>query len=75
MFWFFGHKACGNLAALPGIEPAPPALAGGVLATGLPGRSPLMFLILPYADSQLQPFPKLHVHVKLPVRRLSFDCL
>ena len=33
MFWFFGHKACGILAPRPGIEPIPPALEGGFLAT------------------------------------------
>ena len=39
MFWFFGHEACGILAPQPGIEPAPPALEGEVLTTGLPGKS------------------------------------
>ena len=39
MFWFFGRKACGILAPRPGIEPAPPALEGEVLTTGLPGKS------------------------------------
>ena len=39
MFWIFGHKACGVLALQPGIEPAPPALEGKVLTTGLPGTS------------------------------------
>ena len=28
---FFGHKACGILAPQSVIEPAPPALEGGVL--------------------------------------------
>ena len=37
MFWFFGIKACGNLAPQPGIKPALPALEGDVLTTGLPG--------------------------------------
>ena len=32
MFWFFGPEACG-------IEPAPPALEGEVLTTGLPGKA------------------------------------
>ena len=40
MFWFFGQKACGILAPQPGIEPAPLALEGKVLTTGLPGKSP-----------------------------------
>ena len=40
MLWFFGHEACGILVALPGIEPAPPALEDGVLTTRLPGKSP-----------------------------------
>ena len=40
MFWLFGSKECGILAPRPGIEPAPPALEGEVLATGQPGRLP-----------------------------------
>ena len=36
---FFGFKACGFLAPLPGIKPAPPVLEGEVLTTGLP-KSP-----------------------------------
>ena len=40
MFWFFGQEACGILSPQPGIEPAPPALEGQVLATGPPGESP-----------------------------------
>ena len=39
MFWFFGPEACGILAPRPGIKPAPPALEGEVLTTGLPGKS------------------------------------
>ena len=39
-FGFFGHEACGILASQPGIKPAPPALEGEVLTTGLPGKSP-----------------------------------
>ena len=42
IFWFFGDKACGILAPRPGIEPIPPALEGGFLATGPP---PLPFLL------------------------------
>ena len=38
-FWFFGHKVCGVLTPWPGIEPAPPALKGGVLTTESPGKS------------------------------------
>ena len=30
MFWIFGHEACGILALLPEIKPAPPALQGGL---------------------------------------------
>ena len=45
MFWFFGRKACGILAPQPEIEPAPTALEGEVLTTGLPGKS-LKFLIM-----------------------------
>ena len=35
----------GILAPWPGIEPAPPALKGEVLTTGLPGKSLIFFLI------------------------------
>ena len=35
MLCFFGLKACGILAPLPGIEPVPPALEGEVLTTRL----------------------------------------
>ena len=38
MVWFFNHEVCGVLAPLPGIKPAPPALEGEVLSTGLPGK-------------------------------------
>ena len=44
MFWFLGHKAYGFLAPRLGIEPAPPALEGEVLTTGLSGES----LYLPF---------------------------
>ena len=39
MFWVFGREARGVLAPWSGIEPTPPALVGGVLTTGLPGKS------------------------------------
>ena len=39
IFWSLGRKACGILAPRPGIEPAPLALEGEVLTTGLPGKS------------------------------------
>ena len=45
MFCFFGWEACGILAPQPGIEPAPPALEGEVLTTGLPGKSPKLFYL------------------------------
>ena len=38
--WVFGHKACGTLSPWPGVKPAHPALEGGVLTTGVPGKSP-----------------------------------
>ena len=44
MFSFFSHKACRILSPWPGIEPAPPALEGEVLTTGLPGKS-LQFIL------------------------------
>ena len=34
----FGCEACGILAPQPGIKPAPRALEGEVLTTGLPGK-------------------------------------
>ena len=39
MFLFFCSEACDILAPPPGIEPAPLALEGEVLATGPPGKS------------------------------------
>ena len=39
-FWvFFGQEACGILAPQPGIEPTAPALEGGFLTTGPPGKA------------------------------------
>ena len=46
MFCFYGHEACGILAARPGTEPIPPALEGDVITTGLLGKSPEIFLFL-----------------------------
>ena len=44
MLWFLGCEASGISAPRPGIEPetepAPPALKGKILTTGLPGKSP-----------------------------------
>ena len=37
-------KACGILVPRPGIKPASPALAGGFLTTGPPGKSLSMFI-------------------------------
>ena len=39
MCWLFGWEACGILTPRPGMEPAPPALEGGVPTTGPPGKS------------------------------------
>ena len=39
MFCFFGPQTCGILAPPPGIKPSAPALIGGVLTTGPPGKS------------------------------------
>ena len=44
MFWCFGCEACGILASLPGIEPAPAALEGEVLTAEQPGKPPLCVL-------------------------------
>ena len=53
MFWFFGHEACGILAPRPGIEPAPPALEGEVLTTGLPGKCQLFIIFINFFFSLL----------------------
>ena len=41
-------KACGILVSPPGIEPVSPALQGGLLTTGLPGKSPLLILLIKF---------------------------
>ena len=46
MFWFLDHEACGILAPQSGFEPAPPALEGGFLTAGLPGKSPAAHVFL-----------------------------
>ena len=46
MFCFFDLEACGILASWPGIDPAPPALEGEVLTTGLPGKFSICVLRL-----------------------------
>ena len=43
-FWFFSQEACGVLSSQPGIESEHPSLEGKVLTTGLPGKSPYIFL-------------------------------
>ena len=45
MFWFFGCKACGILAPLPGAEPAPLALEGEILTSG-PAQKSLQLMSL-----------------------------
>ena len=40
-------KACGLLVPCPGIEPESPALEGGFLTTGSPGKSPMVVLEAP----------------------------
>ena len=45
MFWVFGCEACGILSPQTGIEPAPPALEGKILTTGLPLKSALLLFI------------------------------
>ena len=37
--WLSCPVACGTLVPPPGIEPASPALEGGLLTTGPPGKS------------------------------------
>ena len=45
MFWVFGCEAHGILSPRTGIEPAPPALEGKILTTGLPLKSTLLLFI------------------------------
>ena len=61
MFWFFVREACGILAPRPGVEPAPPALEGEVLITGLPGKSCVLFFFLFFFYS-----PLLSSYLQLP---------
>ena len=49
MFWFFGCEACGILATQLGIEPAPSAMEGEVLTTGLPVKSLKVLFLLKYS--------------------------
>ena len=46
VFWFLGCEACGISAPQPGIKPAPRALEGEVPTTGLPGKSPELFIFV-----------------------------
>ena len=41
-------KACGILVSQPGIDPVSPALQGGLLTSGLPGKSPLLILLIKF---------------------------
>ena len=45
---FLIWEACGILAPLPGIKPTPRALEGEVLTTRSPGKSLVVFLLLPW---------------------------
>ena len=50
----FGHEACRVLVPQPGINPTPPALEGGFLATGPPGKSSAFLLsALPKTEALL----------------------
>ena len=64
MFWFFGREACGILAPRPGIEPAPPALEGEVLTTGLPGKS-LDTILIPINRWGNRTFRRLSILTKM----------
>ena len=44
VLFFFGCKVCGMLASLSLIKPAPPAMEGKVLTSGLLGMSSFCFL-------------------------------
>ena len=61
MFWVFGGEARGVLAPWPGIEPTPPALVGGVLTTGPPGKS------------HVSSFLNLHLTYRLEIQRSAFS--
>ena len=50
MFWCFGCEVRGILAPQPGIQPAPPALEGKVVTTGLPGKS--LAVVIPVENRQ-----------------------
>lgn len=43
MSWFFRQEACVILVPCLGMEPTLPALEGGVLTTGLLGKSHITF--------------------------------
>ena len=45
-FSIFGPEACQILVPWPGMEPAPPALEGDILITGLPGKSSLLWVFM-----------------------------
>ena len=46
-FNFWPHRTtCGILVPQPGIEPTPPALEGGLLTTGPPGKSLLLYILI-----------------------------
>ena len=44
MFRFLGREACRILTPRSGVQPAAPALEGGVLTAGPPGKSPTVQL-------------------------------
>ena len=52
--------ACGILVPRPGIEPASPALEGGFLTAGPPGKSPFNVLICILNNKFLQSSQAIH---------------
>ena len=48
LFWIFWPRGMWDLSSQTGIEPAPPALEGEVLTTGLPGKSLEFLYISPF---------------------------
>ena len=58
--------ACGTLVPQPGIEPTSPALEGGFLTTGPPGKSLIyLFIFILYLILFLSPFSTLPNLIRL----------
>ena len=66
--------ACGLLVPRPGIKPTSPALEGGLLTTGRPGKSPTIFSHLDKSNVHFQALSHWNVrlYVTLPLFLLYF---